>query len=442
MKIAAFLYLLALLSIGIRDALHTPTLDEFVVAGRRQGTGAVFFSLLATILGASATMGVAARAEAIGFPAFWWLGFGAIGLAAQGFFLARPLRAFGARTLPELAGLAVGPVARRLVAAVIAVSWIGIVAAQFAGAAELLRLALGVTSETGAVLATAATVTLYTLAGGQLSVVRTDALQLGVLALGFLGLFLWIFGGCAGGESVPLSQMRLFSASFGVREAVPLFFAVGGAYFLGPDIASRALLARDGATARRASLAAAPVLLAFGIAITLTGMWASANLPGSGNPLFRLAQTSLPKPLAALLFFGLLSALVSSADTCLVNAAAIASHDLIGVRHVGAVRIAVALIGAGAALLALRGQDIIALLVSAYSVYTPGVVLPLAVAILTHRRRTVRTGLWLASVAVGGALGCVPTVLGLLHVSAPPFVGWFPVAGMAVSFALALAASY
>ena len=42
---------------------------DFVAAGQSCGPLAVFLTLMATILGASATLGVAAKAEAIGFPA-------------------------------------------------------------------------------------------------------------------------------------------------------------------------------------------------------------------------------------------------------------------------------------------------------------------------------------------------------------------------------------
>ena len=93
---------------------------DFVAAGQRCGPLAVFLTLMATILGASATLGVAAKAEAIGFPAAWWLASGAAGLALQGAILSARIRESGARTLPELARIVAGPGAQRLVAAVAA----------------------------------------------------------------------------------------------------------------------------------------------------------------------------------------------------------------------------------------------------------------------------------------------------------------------------------
>ena len=401
---------------------------DYIAAGQDRGAVAVFMTLMATMLGASATLGVAARAEAVGFPAVWWLLSGAVGLAAQGVLLSGRIRDTGARTLPELAGRVAGPAARRLVAGVIAVAWPGVVAAQFVAAGGLLGTVLGAEGGHWPVAAVAAAVVLHTLAGGQRAVVKSDAIQLAVLAAGFGGLFAWVFGGRCGGEPVARGAVRLLTGEYGWREAAVSVLTVGGAYFLGPDIASRSLLARDGRTARRAVLWAAPALAAFGVGIVLAGMWAAANAPGAGNPLLRIAAR-LPAVLRWGLEAGLLAALLSSADTCLVNAGAIAAYDLAGREGTGAARAAVAAVGAVAAGLALAGGDVIGILLKAYSVYVPGVVCPLAVAIVAGRVRRTRT--WLAGVAAGGACG----LAGAWGVGG----GWLPVAGMGVSLLLALA---
>ncbi len=401
---------------------------DFVAAGQRCGPLAVFLTLMATILGASATLGVAAKAEAIGFPAAWWLAAGAIGLALQGVLLSARIRESGARTLPELARIVAGPGEQRLVAAVIAVSWPGVVGAQLAAFAGLWNALTGTEGTTLPIVICAATVALYTLAGGQRAVVRTDAPQMLLLAAGFGGLFLWVFSGRCGGTPVPTDSVRLLSPDFGPRELALSLLTVGGAYFLGPDIASRSLVARDGRAARRAVLAAAPALLAFGAAVALAGMWASTNAPGPGNPILRIGAL-LPGALRWCLAAGLFCAVLSSADTCLVNAAAIVAGDLFGARSVRATRLAIAAVAVAATALALVGGDIIGILLKAYSVYTPGVVCPLAVSILAPGR--VDRRLWLAAVALGGLCGLAGAIVPRLDV--------LPAVGMALSLALSLA---
>ena len=401
---------------------------DFVAAGQSCGPLAVFLTLMATILGASATLGVAAKAEAIGFPAAWWLASGAVGLALQGAILSARIRESGARTLPELARIVAGPGAQRLVAAVIAVSWPGVVGAQLAAFAGLWNALAGTEGTALPVVLCAATVALYTLAGGQRAVVRTDAPQMLLLAAGFGGLFLWVFSGRCGGEPVPADAVRLLSPDFGPRALALSLLTVGGAYFLGPDIASRSLVARDGRAARRAVLAAAPALLAFGAAVALSGMWAAANAPGPGNPILRIGAR-LPAALRWCLAAGLFCAVLSSADTCLVNAAAIVAGDLLGARSVRATRLAVAGVALAATALALAGGDIIGVLLKAYSVYTPGVVCPLAVAVFAPGR--VDRRLWFAAVALGGLCGLAGALV--------PRFDLLPAAGMLLSLALALA---
>lgn len=403
---------------------------DYIAAGQDRGSLAVFLTLMATMLGASATLGVAAKAETIGFPAVWWLASGAVGLALQGWLLSGRIRDTGARTLPELAGRTAGPAARRLVAGVIAVAWPGVVGAQFAAAGSLVGALAGAgNGATWPVWACAVAVTFHTLLGGQRGVVRTDAVQMAVLAAGFGGLFAWVFGGRCGGNAVSWDAIRPVGVAFGWREVAFSLLTVGGAYFLGPDIASRSLLARDGRTARRAVFWASPALLAFAVGITLAGMWAGENSPGGGNPLFRLAAL-LPWPLRGCLAAGLVAALLSSADTCLVNAGAILANDLLGRRNVGTARATVLAVGAAATGLALAGGDIIGILLKAYSVYTPGVVCPLAAAIVAGRVR--RKRLWLAAVAAGGVCG----LAGALW----PAAGELPAIGMGLSLLLALGA--
>ena len=401
---------------------------DFVAAGQKCGPVPVFLTLMATILGASATLGVAAKAETAGFPAAWWLFSGAIGLALQGAVLSARIRESGARTLPELARRTVGPAAQRLVAAVIGLSWPGVVAAQLVAFAGLWNALAGTDATVLPVAVCAATVVLYTLVGGQRAVVRTDAPQMLVLAVGFGGLFMWIFSGRCGGAPLEAGAIRLFSADFGPHEAALSVLTVGGAYFLGPDIASRSLVARDGRTARYAALAAAPALFVFGALVAMAGIWAAKNAPGSGNAILRIGA-KLPAALRVSLAAGLFCAVLSSVDTCLVNAAAIVSGDLFGTRSVRATRAAVLAVGLAATALALVGGDIIGILLKAYSVYTPGVVCPLAVATIAGRARPVP---WLAAVALGGICGLAGAIF--------PRLDFLPAIGMALSLALSLAA--
>jgi len=454
------IYFFVLGFICIRDLFKVKNFDDYVVAGRKQSSPFVFMSLMATVLGASATVGIAARAESIGFAAFWWLAVGAIGFWFQAAFLSKPVHDLDVRTLPEIAEKTVGKTGRKLVALIIAVSWIGIIAAQFAAVAGFIGLVLGHDAGTQSVLITAVIVIVYTLLGGQLSVVRTDALQFGILTLGFFAAAVYLFGGFSGIENAAHSagltassstvnsaglatfgNFNLLNEKFGISDLAIMLFTIGGAYFLGPDVISRNLVAKDATSARKAVVAGSFAILAFSVIIVLLGMWAATYAPATAgsttNPLFRLASGVLPLPLAALLSVGLLSALLSSADTCLINSAAIFGSDILNTRRISVVRISVVVIGFIATYLALQGKDIIGLLTMAYSVYTPGIVAPLAVAIIAHKEFKVKKTLWYAGVIIGGLFGLIPAILAsTAKIQSPAYL---PLVGIAISLAFALA---
>ena len=461
------IYFLVLGFICIRDLFKVKNFDDYVVAGRKQSSPFVFMSLMATVLGASATVGIAARAESIGFAAFWWLGVGAIGFWFQAAFLSKPVHDLDVRTLPEIAEKTVGKTGRKLVAFIIAVSWIGIIAAQFAAVAGFIGLVLGHDAGTQSVLITAVIVIVYTLLGGQLSVVRTDALQFGILTLGFFAAAIYLFGGFSGIEIAALQNAQsitngtdalvsgatatsvglatfgdfsLLNEKFSFADLAMMLFTVGGAYFLGPDVISRNLVAKDSSSARKAVVIGSFAILIFSVVIVLLGMWAATYAPNAAgtsvNPLFRLASGVLPLPLAALLSVGLLSALLSSADTCLINSAAIFGSDILNTRRISVVRLLVVAIGIIATYLALQGKDIIGLLTMAYSVYTPGIVAPLAVAIIAHKKFSIKKSLWYAGVVVGGLFGLIPAILASTAKIATP--AYIPHIGIAISLAFAL----
>ena len=464
------IYFLVLGFICIRDLFKVKNFDDYVVAGRKQSSPFVFMSLMATVLGASATVGIAARAESIGFAAFWWLGVGAIGFWFQAAFLSKPVHDLDVRTLPEIAEKTVGKTGRKLVAFIIAISWIGIIAAQFAAVAGFIGLVLGHDAGTQSVLITAIIVIVYTLLGGQLSVVRTDALQFGILTLGFFAVAVYLFGGFSGTEIAAgtaselangtaaiangtaahsaglatFGDFSLLNEKFGFADLAMMLFTVGGAYFLGPDVISRNLVAKDSSAARKAVVAGSFAILVFSVIIVLLGMWAATYAPGNAsaagatvNPLFRLASGVLPLPLAALLSVGLLSALLSSADTCLINSAAIFGSDILDTRRISVVRLLVVAIGIIATFLALQGKDIIGLLTMAYSVYTPGIVAPLAVAIIANKKFSIKKSQWYTGVIVGGLFGLIPAILASTAKIATP--ANLPLIGIAISLAFAIA---
>ncbi|MEE3399124.1 MAG: hypothetical protein VZR64_06615 [Eubacterium sp.] len=415
--IALGIYLLIFLIISLLDMKGIKTFTDYAVAGRVQGSFAVTMTLLATVVGASTTIGICDTVYSIGFPGIWWLAFGAIGLILQSVFISGKVRATEADTLPDLAKITVGRGAELIIALIIVISWIGVIAGQLVAMNSLISFATG-RSDTWLFVIVSAVVIIYTLIGGQSSVVKTDKLQFIIIIVSSVlcCAYLYLVKGDATGNVA--TNIELLNDNYTTRNLLTQFFVIGGVYFLGPDIISRNFISRDENIAKKSALIAGIGLFGFSLVITLIGMWIRYNVTpdqlADSKALMYIAGV-LPKYISIPLIFGLLSAILSSTDTCIINASSIFVKDIMKRESVRDIRITVAVIGAIAIVLAVSGRgDIMSLLTGAYSVYTPGVIFPLLVAILSYRKNGVRPALWISAVIVGGLFGIAGTYFGNL----------------------------
>ncbi len=385
-----------------------PAGTGFFLSGRSANPTTLAASLAATCLGASATIGMVGRAYQLGWPAFWWLGAGALGLVLLGLVWGPSMRwDERVRTLPEWAETAYGAPARILAALLIAIMWVAVIAAQWVAAAGVLQALFGLPLPAGIVLAAVA-VSGYTAWGGQASVLRTDRLQ--VLLIGAAVLIPVFF--LRRLPAVPAAGLPDFAPTSPLQ-VVAVLVVVGGMYVVGPDLCSRVLLARDAATIRRGALLAGLFLAVAGVLVTAIGVairQAGVALPNSGGALpWLLAQSgAVPRPAGYLINAGLLAATLSSADTCLLTVASVVELDLCGRRHDESRqrqygRLFVVAAGALAAVVAWWNPRIIPNLLLAYAFYSGGLLAPLLLLRCPRAARRVRQPVvWLAMAAGGG----------------------------------------
>ncbi len=424
-------YLLIMIIIGAR---RSHTLESFYLAGRSLKPAILTVTLCATILGASSTMGMAGLGFSEGLTGAWWMLSGAIGLVVLSTVFAKKVRSTGCYTLPELIGTQYDHRVRLGASALILVAWIGVIAAQIVASGKLLDALFG-HGQVYFMILSAAVFVIYTAHGGQRSIVRTDLLQFSILLAG-IGLVLWKALNLTGleilsGQSFPTSPARSGT------EVLSLVLIVGSMYLVGPDIYSRLFSAQNPGTARRSALIAALVLVPMALAITLLGICARDLFPGIGpeEALPVLMTETLSPAGQGLVAAALLSALISSADTTLLTATSILTldlyrtarpkstkKDLMKVSRAGAV-----LLGTLALASALRLPEIIATLLSAYTVFAGGLTIPVVAGFYRDRLKLTSAGA-LAALAGGGG-----TAL---------FLGnrW-PLLGMAVSTVLLIVVS-
>lgn len=419
-------YFFLLLWWGMRGHQRSTQGSAFLTGNQSFGWIFCALSLVSTIIGGSATLGMGGLALKQGAAAFWWLGVGAIGLLIHGWLIVPKIRAMNAVTLPEVVDHVAGPWARKVTAVIIALSWVAITAAQFVALFALYESLAG--KPWGGVLYTLTVLGIlyHTGVGGQRGVIRTDALQAILLLVGFLGAALWLVGAMP--ERVANTTWQFFSDRFGVLDLVQLMLLVGITYIIGPDMFSRTFAAKSTEAARQATWLATPLMVLFSVVITLLAL---SNLEAK-QPIgdWLGSASALPFILKAMLALGLISALSGSADTVLLSAAGIIERDILGGNRTRVIQWLVFAMGILAALTVFVEGNIIKLLLTGYAFYVPGVAMPLLVSLLLPTR-PLQTSVWLVGALLGGLCGLGANFFG---------ASYFTLIGMAISALGALAA--
>ena len=396
--------------------------DSFYVADRKGSGLLITGSLLATIVGASATVGMAGWGGFLkGLSGGWWLLAGTLGLLVLSLFWARTVRRFGLYTLPELVEKQYGREAGFVASVLIVVSWVGIIAAQISAAGAILSVLIS-SSSTLTVVIPALVFIAYTILGAQYSIIRTDFIQSGILMVGILITVFMVLNevGWLSGlkDSLP-SEYFSFPVrdGFGWYDLVSLVILAGATYVVGPDIYSRIFCARDEKVAKTSALSVAMLIVPIGFAIVLIGMGAKVLFSSADyQQAFPLViQEVLPVGLSGLVIAALLAAIMSSADTCLLTTSTILSEDIakkllpdISERK-GLVisRLGIFAIGIVALVVVLEtDKGIIDNLLLAYTVFTSGIVLPVLAGFYKERLRVNSWGA-LAAIIGGGTTALV-----------------------------------
>ncbi|MDY6911148.1 MAG: sodium:solute symporter family protein [Chloroflexota bacterium] len=391
--------------------------DGFFVSGRQGGTFLMVGSLCATFMGSSVVVGMAGRGYGMGLPGAWWLLVGAIGLAILGLFLARRVRGFGLYTLPELVEKQYGRYAGLAASVVIVIAWIAVAAAQIIAAGKILNV-LFPSYDISMLMTIAASVfVVYTVLGGQYSIIRTDFVQFGILFVGIV-ISLGVVLNEAGGISVFTDSLpsEFFSfplnSSFGWYDLVLFLILTGSTYVVGPDIYSRLFCARDEKVARSSAVIAGLVAVPIAFIIVFIGMGARVLFPDIApeQAFPTVIQELLPIGVGGLVIAALLAAIMSSADTVLMTTSTILSVDIYEKalprtnknRSLVATRIGIVVIGTLALLVALYLKGIISSLFYAYTVFTSGIVIPVIAGFYKDKLKVNSAGALAAIIGGGG----------------------------------------
>ncbi|HLF30629.1 MAG TPA: hypothetical protein VI566_06320, partial [Xanthomonadales bacterium] len=204
------LYLFAMVAVGWYASRRQKGVEDYYVAGRRQGSFSIACLWLASFIGGASIIGGSGKAYMMGITAAWYVTGLAIGCFLFGLtFAARVKRigdAHGHLTYPDLIEHHFDSRTRIVATITTTIAFIAFAAGQLAAAGSVLHVLLGWDFGTSLLVASAVVI-LYTAFGGYLAVTWTDWIQFVLLLTGVVLIGLPIAVGNGGTPAKLMQQL-------------------------------------------------------------------------------------------------------------------------------------------------------------------------------------------------------------------------------------------
>jgi Na+/proline symporter len=334
---AIFAYVALQMLIGVLVSRGIRTETDYLLAGRQLGPLLATFSIFATWFGAETCVGSAGAVYATGLSATRADPFGyALVIVILAAVFAGPLWRAQITTLGDLFRRRYSPRVEQLAVVLMiptSILWAG---AQIRAFGQVLASASdGMSASVGIAVATV-TVLVYTIFGGLLADAWTDLLQGIVLALGLLVVTVLVVNGL-GGVGPAFSEIESSHWAWRApgettievlnRWAIPILGSITA-----QELISRIVACRSPQVAQRAAWMASLTYLSIGalpVALGLMATQVNLNVADAEHVLPALAATHLPT-FGYVLFVGaLVSAILSTVNSCLLVAGSMISHNLV-----------------------------------------------------------------------------------------------------------------
>ncbi|MGB5597290.1 MAG: sodium:solute symporter family protein [Thiothrix litoralis] len=417
-------YLIFMLGIGFYFMRKNNSADDYFVGGRKMNAFHIGLSVVATDVGGGFSIGLGGLGFVMGLSGSWLLFTGLIGAWLSAVLLIPKVSRLAERhkflTFPQfLNNLYDGKVA--LIAGIIsAIGYLGFTSSQLLAGAKLATATFPNISMQIALIIMGAIAVGYTAIGGIKAVIYTDTFQWILLMTGlvFIALPVCYFG--IGGyetlkETLPASFFSLTSITW--QQIVNWFITIVPIWFVGMTLYQRIYAAGNKKTAQRAWFVAGlfeyPIMAFTGV---LLGMFAKVafengiiggNTVGTFDPemgLPVLLRTILPVGLTGIILSAYFSAIMSTADSCLMAASGNLITDILKQHNAGRImllsQIITLLLGATALLISWKVPNVLELMLHSYAFMVSGLLVPVLAGIFLRKRSS--TGAFWSMIAGGG----------------------------------------
>ena len=346
-------YMLVMLGVGFFFLRKNESTDDYYVGGRRMGSWHVGLSVVATDVGGGFSIGLGGLGFTMGLSGSWMLFTGLLGAWLAAVFLiprvAKLSSEISLLTFPQIFGHFYNAKVALLAGIISAIGYVGFTSSQILAGAKLASASFVSLDLNTALIIMGVIAIVYTVLGGIKAVIYTDTIQWIILMAGlvFIGLPI-AYLEVGGYEAIKATVAPEFLTFTNINWVTIVNWSITiiPIWFVGMTLYQRIYACRDEKTAKKAWFIAGlfewPVMALMGVMLGLfgrvaadQGMFASlgyADIGGLdaelGLPL--LLRSILPVGLMGLMMSAYFSAIMSTADSCLMAASGNLLTDVFG----------------------------------------------------------------------------------------------------------------
>lgn len=420
-------YILIVLGVGFY--FHTQNKDshDYYTGGNDIGAGHIGLSVVATDVGGGFSIGLGGLGFVMGLSGSWMLFTGLIGAWLSAVFLIPKVigRAHQLKllTFPQLLLDTYGKRVALMAGIISFVGYLGFTSSQLLAGAKLAVGTFPTLSLNQALMIMGVVAVVYTVFGGIKAVIYTDTFQWLLLMGGLIFLGIPLSYLALGGYDeimayLPDRFLRLDNVTF--IQLANWFITIVPIWFVGMTLYQRIYACRDEKTAQKAWYIAGlfeyPVMAFMGVLLGLfarvaaeQGMFvdlgfADASRMDSELGLPLLLSNILPVGLMGLMLSAYFSAIMSTADSCLLAASGNLMTDIVNIdtnhpRGIGISQILTFIVGVVALLLATIMTSVLDLMLMSYAFMVSGLLVPVLM-MLYARKPNAPAAFW--AMLVGG----------------------------------------
>lgn len=331
------MYCVLQVALGLWLGRKVRTSSDFFVAGRSLSPGLLFATLVAANVGAGSTVGAAGLGYSNGIAAWWWVGSAGVGSLLMAFTVGPRIwkiaKDHNLKTVGDFLEWRFSRDVRGVISSLLWVGTISILSGQLIALAWVLNVVAGLDKTTGVIIG-GVVATVYFSAGGLLSSVWINFLQLGVMIVGFFAaipLALSKTGGFAGLQAATSDPAGFWNFFSNGSSGIHYLALLAPAFIISPGLLQKVYGARDQAAVRKGVAWNAVALFIFAFVPPTIGLIARALHPALSTPELAMPtifMQDLPAWFGALGLAAVVSAEISTADAVLFMLSTSLSQDL------------------------------------------------------------------------------------------------------------------